>query len=77
MWEVIPFQVNAISPQEPAWGDIAKHFEEPKDIVQEEIQNTHGILVRMAPNLFMSPWDVVKFLEDTRWRVEEIERLQA
>jgi len=77
MWEVIRFPVNAANPQDQAWGDIAKHFEEPKDIIQEEVQRTHGILVRMAPNIFMSPSEVVQFLEKTRWRVEVIEKLRA
>jgi len=77
MWEVIQFPGNNINPQENTWGDVAKHFEWPKDIVQEQIKTSHWMIEKMFPNLFMTPWEVVKFLEITRGRVEQIEKQAA
>jgi len=78
MWQVIPFPVqNSKNPQENTWGDIAAHFEWPEDLVQEQIEESHGVLVRTFPNLFMTPWEVIKYLEKTRGRVEEIEKHAA
>ncbi len=71
----VPTDLNTLASEN--WGEVLKHFEWAEQRVQEEIKKTYSILEKIAPHLFMTPSEIVDFLETTRGRVKEIEKQAA
>lgn len=72
MWEVIPFPVQNNIPV-TTW-ELDAHFEseiEAADAIQEEIIKYRNIIERTFPTWFMSPGEVIEFLESVRDDVED------
>lgn len=71
------FPANQNSLVTENWGEVLKYFEWGKEKVQRQIKKTYSILEKIAPHLFMTPSEIVDFLENTRGRVAEIEKQAA
>lgn len=67
MWEVVPFPVQ--NNTQASKGQLDAHFEseiEAAEAVQDEITKNRNIIERTFPTWFMSPWDVIEYLESVR-----------
>ena len=70
MGEVVSFPEQNIKPQDK-W-ELDAHFEskiEADQAVQKGLEETHNWLETKFPNIFMSPGEVVAFLEETRAKI--------
>lgn len=65
MSDVIPFPVQHTSPQ---GGELFKSAVEAVESneVQAQVHKTYSLIVRNFPYLFMTPWELVMYLEDIR-----------
>ena len=59
-----PTDLNTLASEN--WGEVLKHFEWAEQKIQEEIKKTYSILEKIAPHLFMSPEEIVEFLNKAR-----------
>jgi len=60
----VPTDLNTLASEN--WGEVLKHFEWAEQKIQEEIKKTYSILEKIAPHLFMSPEEIVEFLNKAR-----------
>jgi len=79
MGEVVAFPVQNNEVHQNKW-ELDAHFESQIEALEQQNQDivqSIGFFKKQFPALFMSPEEVVQFLENTRGRVEEIEKQAA
>lgn len=67
MWEVVTFPVE--NNTQASKGQLDAHFEsqlEAAEAIKDEIWKNRSIIERTFPTWFMSPGEVIEYLEDVR-----------